>query len=62
MRFFRSGFFPQSVHSGLIRDVLGSFCFLSLFHRVIGILKQLPGAKETGESAKNFWARKIFQT
>ena len=43
MRFF-APFFPQSVYSGPIREVLGPFSFISLFHRVNGILKQLPCA------------------
>ena len=35
-------FFPQSEHSGPIRDVIGPFCFLENFHRVIVLLKRLP--------------------
>jgi len=49
MRFI-APFFPQSFHSGPIRDVLGPFCFISLFHRVIVIIKRLPSAKGTRES------------
>ena len=43
--------FTQLAHSGPIRDVLGLFGFLANFHRVIVLLKLLPG-----------WARKLFQT
>ena len=35
--------FTQSAHSGPIRDVLGQFGFLANFHRVIVLLKRLPG-------------------
>ena len=49
MRFFVPSFFYQSVHSGPIRDVHGPFYFFLLFHRVIALLKQLPGTLETRE-------------
>ena len=49
MRFFVPSFFHQSVHSGPIRDVHGPFLFFFIFHRVIALLKRLPGTLETGE-------------
>ena len=47
---FAPSFFHQSVHSGPIRDVHGPFYFVLLFHRVIALLKWLPGTLEIGES------------
>ena len=47
---FAPSFIHQSVHSGPIRDVHGPFYFFLLFHRVIALLKRLPGTLETGES------------
>ena len=44
------GFFNQSVHSGLIRDVNRQFYFFLLFHTIIALLRRLPGALETRES------------
>ena len=47
MRFFCSGFFPQSVHSGPIRDALGPFGILANFHKVFFILVfQIEGKEE----------------
>ena len=43
-------FFHQTAPPGPIRDVLGLIRFLVIFHKVIGLLKQVPGTLATGES------------
>ena len=55
--------FLQSVHACPIRDVLGSFRFFSLtFSQVIGLLKQLPGALETGDFVLKKCSSTIYTT
>ena len=61
MRILKLGFFPQTTPYGPIRDILGPISFLKIFHRVIQVLKQLPGVRDTGSHNKNNEVRKIFK-
>ena len=55
-------FFHLSAPPGPIRDDLGPFIFLANFHKVIGLLKRLPGVRDIGETIINFEVRKFLKT
>ena len=59
MRILKLGLFHQTTPPGTIRDILGPFSFLTIFHGVIQILKQLPGVRDTGSRNINNEVRKI---
>ena len=59
--FFDLVFPPNSSSWCHLRCPWAVLIFL-LFHQVIGLLKRLPGAWDTGELTKNSCARKIGQT
>ena len=44
MIILKSGFFHQTTSPSPIKDILEAFSFLAKFHRVIQVLKRLPGA------------------
>ena len=57
MRFLKSGFFHQTTPPGPTREVLEPFKFLVNFHRVMNILKRLPGIQDTGSHQKNLFLK-----